>query len=438
MLAGSFLFTLAYGAAGFFLLDQHYSVNFGFWAALRQTLVMFTQFYDPGLVSTTRFGAYFAASIYIIGAATFGYAGWMLLRPVFVRSLATPDERAKIHQIVENYGRSSLAAFLLFDDKRYFFTPGGSGIGYTLVGRTAVALGDPVGPDDDRLAAINAFKSFCITNDWLPVFYQTLPETLNLYRSASFDALCIGQEGIIDLPAFTLEGKEGKPLRSPINKLTAAGHKFILHPAPIPDDLLAELRAISDEWLTTMHGSEKRFSLGWFNDDYIRNSSIAAVHTSEGWISAFANIVPEYQLNEITLDLMRRRREIENGTMEFLFVSLFQRAKAQGYRGFNLGLSALSGVGEKNNDPAIERVMHFIYEHVNQFYNFKGLHNFKEKFHPEWSPRYLIYLGANNLAQAWLAVVQANSGSNNIISDFILKNRKSSATKSVSSTQNQA
>ncbi len=67
-------------------------------------------------------------------------------------------------------------------------------------------------------------------------------------------------------------------------------------------------------------------------------------------------------------------------------------------------------MGEKPEDPLIERVMHFVYENVNQFYNFKGLHAFKEKFHPEWSPRYLIYGGTANLAQAWLAVTQANSG----------------------------
>jgi phosphatidylglycerol lysyltransferase len=203
--------------------------------------------------------------------------------------------------------------------------------------------------------------------------------------------------------------------------LNNAGFKFIVHEPPISDELLEELRAISDEWLTSMHGTEKRFSLGWFDDDYIRNSPIAAVHTSEGWISAFANFVPEYQANEITVDLMRRHHQIENGTMEFLFVSLFQWAKAQGYHGFNLGLSALSGVGEQADDPAIEKVMHWVYEHVDQFYNFKGLHSFKEKFHPEWSPRYLIYPGAANLAQAWLAVVQANSGNDNFLSIYLKK-----------------
>ena len=410
VLAGAFLFTLAYGVLGFFLLDRHYSVDFGFWAALRQTVVMFTQFYDPGLIPITRFGRYFAGSIYVVGMVTFSYAAFMLLRPVFVHEPATKEERERAGVIVEKFGHSSLARYLLFDDKRYMFTPGGSVIGFALVGRLAIALGDPVGPAQDLLPSIQALKSLCAQNDWLPVFYQTLPETLEAYQSAGLDALCIGNEGIVNLHTFTMQGKGHKSLRSAVNKLSSTGHCFQVHEPPISDELLEELHAISDEWLTTMHGTEKRFSLGWFDDAYIRNSRIATVHTPQGWISAFANLVPEYQHNELTVDLMRHRPEIEHGTMEFLFASMFQWAESRGYDTFNLGLSALSGVGDQPHDPAAERVMHFIYEHINWFYNFKGLHEFKEKFHPEWSPRYLIYPGPANLAPAWLAVTHANAG----------------------------
>jgi phosphatidylglycerol lysyltransferase len=423
VLLGAFIFTLAYGVTGFFLLDRHYNVNFGFWSALRQTVVMFTEFYNPGLTPTTRFGRYFANSIYFVGAATFTYAGLMLLRPIFVRHPATEEERQHARRIVEKHGHSSLARFLLFDDKHYFFSPGGSLFGYALVGRTAVTLGDPVGPEEDRMPAIQAFTSLCQHNDWQPVFYQTLPETLGLYKSAGYDALSIGNEGIVNLDTFTLEGKVGKPLRTPVNKLTKAGYRFILHDPPIPDALLEEIRTISDEWLARMQGSEKRFSLGWFEDSYICSSPIAAVYSPEGWISAFANIVTEYQASEVTIDLMRHRHPLENGTMEFLFVGLFQSVKAKGYHRFNLGLSALSGVGEHSDDPAMERAMHFVYENVNQFYNFKGLHAFKEKFNPEWSPRYLIYRGTANLAPAWLAVTQANSGGSNFLYDLVIKKK---------------
>ena len=409
-MAFSMLFTLGYGVAGFYLLDRHYSDNFGLWAAMRQTVAMFTQFYDPGLEPLTQFGRYFADSIYMIGAATFGYGLLMLARPVLLRRPSTPQERQRARQIIEAYGRSSLARIALLDDKNYIFSQGGSVLPYTIEGRVAVTLGDPIGPPDDIAPMISGFVKQCQQNDWIPVFYQTKPDTLEYYKSAGFKALCIGEEGSVDITNFSLAGRENKWLRTASNRLTKQGYQVIVHQAPLSNKLLSELHQVSDEWLTTMRGSEKRFSLGWFEDDYIRSSPVAAVHSPSDLITAFANIVPEYQLNEITIDLMRHRREIEPGTMDFLFVELFSWAKENGYAAFNLGLSALAGIGEHPDDPMIERTLHYIYQHINQFYNFKGLHDFKEKFRPTWSPRYLIYPDTASLAAAWLAVVQANSG----------------------------
>jgi len=137
---------------------------------------------------------------------------------------------------------------------------------------------------------------------------------------------------------------------------------------------------------------------------------VIVVLTPEGTISAFANLIPEYTLNELSVDLMRHRNNVIPGTMDFLFVALFEWARERGYATFNLGLSSLSGIGEHNEDPAIEKGLHYIYEHVNQFYNFKGLHTFKEKFHPEWSPRYLIYPGAASLPAVAAELLRADSG----------------------------
>jgi phosphatidylglycerol lysyltransferase len=404
------LFTLGYGISGFFLLDRHYSVNFGLWSALRQTVAMFTQFYDPGLAPITRFGRFFADSIYAIGAITFGYASFMMVRPVLLRQPSTPEEREHARRIVEAYGRSSLARLALFDDKAYYFSQGGSLLAFTIKGRTAISLGDPIGPPEDTLAAIHSFVEYAKANDWLPVFFQTLPDTLEYYKAAGFEALCIGHEGIVDLASFTTQGRENKWLRTSRNRLEKQDYHALIHKPPLSDEMVEELHEVSNEWLTSMHGSEKRFSLGWFENEYIRYSIVATVHSPSGLIIAFTNIVPEYQLNEISIDLMRHRKEVEPGTMDYLFVSLIEWAKEQGFSTFNLGMSPLAGVGEHPNDPVIERSMHYVFQHINQFYNFKGLHGFKEKFHPTWSPRYLICPGMIDLGAAGVAVVQATSG----------------------------
>jgi phosphatidylglycerol lysyltransferase len=175
--------------------------------------------------------------------------------------------------------------------------------------------------------------------------------------------------------------------------------------------MLRELNSISDEWLSSRAASEMKFSLGWFDEAYLNTCPILMVRDREGFIEAFANIVTEFQNNGVAVDLMRHRAHIESGLMDFLFASLLIWAKEQKYSTFNLGLSALSGVGEHSGDAPIERALHYIYNNVNRFYNFRGLHSFKEKFHPIWSPRYLIYPGQVNLPAVSVALFRATYGS---------------------------
>lgn len=410
-LVGALLFTLAYGTLGFYLLDRDYSVNFDFGAAILQTLAMFFTADNAGLQPTSQFGRFFADSIYIIGAVTLSYSLSMLLHPVLLRSRATTIDRDRAIAIVEKYGRSSLARFTLFDDKFYHFSASGkSVIAYVAKGQAAIALGDAIGPADDRREAIVGFQQLCTQNDWDAAFYQTLPSDLELYQSLGLQALQIGEEAIVDLNTFTLDGKPGKNLRSSVHKVVNTGHQIEFYPPPIADSLLQELRPVSDEWLQMMQGSEKKFSLGWFNDAYLRDCEIAVVRNADGQVTAFANVITEYNLNEITIDLMRRRQNVENGTMDFLFVSMFEHFKEQGYDGFNLGLSALSGIGTSKQSPRLEKAVCYLYCHLNQFYNFQGLHAYKEKFHPRWEPRYLIYPDWTSLPDIVVALVRADSG----------------------------
>jgi phosphatidylglycerol lysyltransferase len=412
VLAWAFGFTLAYGTIGLDLLDRHFKIHFGLWGALQQTLVMFTTFNNPGLVPVTGFGRYFVFSIYLVGAATGSYALLKLVSPVLVRQPATPVERARAAAIVEAYGRTALARPALFEDKSYFFSPGGSVIAYAARGRGAMALGDPIGPPEDAAEAIRAFRAFCVCNDWSPTFVSVLPDALECYRAADFDTMCMGQEAIVDLKTFTLEGSAYKNIRNAVSKMGRLGFKAEMHMPPLDDKLLHELRAVSDEWLTVMHGGEMHFSDGWFEDAYVRNSPVMTIRAGNGEITAFANLLPEYQKNETGIDLMRRRRVMENGTMELLFTSLLEWAKAQGYASFSLGLAALTGVGESSDDPQVEQALRRLSEYFKRFINFRGLHSFKEKFNPRWEPRYLVYPGTVSLPGVITTMLRVHSDGN--------------------------
>jgi phosphatidylglycerol lysyltransferase len=411
VMALALLFTLAYGSLGFYLLDNHFSVNFDWGDAIRQTLAMFFVEDNAGLRPRTRFGAAFADSIGTIGLLTTGYGFCMLLRPVFLRPGALPVERNRARAIVAHHGRSSLAAFCLSDDKTLFFSPSGQSlIAFATRGRGAVALGDPTGPETDRRAVLEAFLAHCQRNDWLPAFYQVRPEGLDLYRSLGLRVLKIGEEGLVRLQDFSLEGKASAKFRTPLNKLRKLGHAIEFHSPPISDTLISELASVSDEWLHRMDGSEKRFSMGWFHREALRSSHLALVRIPDCSISAFATLIVGVVPGEVMVDLMRSRNQLEPGTMDALFVSLFLHYKAAGFDQFSLGLSALSGLRSGGNSSRLEKNLGRLVRRLDRFYAFDGLRTYKSKFHPAWEPRYLIYPGHRALPDVLLALVRADSG----------------------------
>lgn len=403
-------FTVAYGTFGLWLLDRHFHLAYGFRAALGQTLAMFFYFSDPGLQPVTALGRWFADSIYWIAGIAFAVALLALLRPVLWRGPSTAADRARATAIVEAHGRSALARFTLFDDKRYWFSPGGSLVAYVVKNRVALALGDPIGPADDLPTALDQWLAVCAQNDWRPAFYEVMPDLKEAYEQHGLTAICTGHDAIVDLAGWTLAGKARANLRNTANRFERDGWRTEVVEPPLDDALLAALGRISDTWLRLKAGNEKRFALGWFDPDYLRAGAVMVLRDAEGEPHAFANLVPEYQLNELTIDLMRHDEDAPGGAMEALFIALIRWAAEQGYDSFNLGLSALSGVGEQQDDPAIERVLHLIYEHFNRFYGFQGLHTFKSKFGPRWEPRYLIVPSLAALPAVWRAIMRANGG----------------------------
>lgn len=415
VLLGALLFTLAYGTIGFYILDGRFevneqAVNFDLDRALFQTLAMFFTADDAGLVPKTRFAEFFADSIYAVGSVTLGYALLMLLRPVLLRDSASFSERNEAKEIVDKYGQTTLARLALLEDKSYYFSPSGkSTIAYVPKGRGAIALGDPIGPIEDRKEAIVGFQEFCDRNDWYPTFYQTLPDDLEIYYALGFRVVQIGEAAIVNLKDFTLKGKANQNLRTAINRLTKAGHQVKFYEPPLSSELMRQMKAVSDEWLQMVQGAEKQFSVGWFNETYLRETRVIAIHTPDGKISAFANMISPGD-RVIGVDLMRRRTEVENGTMECLFASMLQHCQALGYAEFDLGLSALAGVGEAEQSGRLEKVLIYLSEHLSKFYNFQGLHSFKDKFGPRWEARYLVYPSLGSLPDVVVALIRADSG----------------------------
>jgi phosphatidylglycerol lysyltransferase len=409
ILASAFIVTLAAGVVGFILDSIHFFQPIGILPALSHTMVMLASFYNPIPQPIFSFSWYYTNTIYIVGIAAIGSALYFLNRPVILRQPVTPEERRRAAGIIEKYGRSIVAPAALFDDKQYFFSKGGSVIAYGVGGRGALALGDPIGPVNDGAAAISAFKAFCARNDWQPSFIYVPCEGLADYRMNGFDTLCIAYEARIPLASFSLEGHEIKDVRYHYNRITRLGYQAKFYAPPLNDTLLQQLQAVSDDWLSTHYGGEKYFLVGSFNDEYIRNSPVIAIHAPDGRVVAFANLVFTNHNSLITGDLVRFDPKVENGMAEFLTVSMMNWAKDQRYETFSLSAVTAVGKGIEPGEPAIAKVVSLVSVPINRLYKFKGIYNFKEKFNPYWEPRYLAYPGMTALIPTLLTMLRLYS-----------------------------
>src|SRR5205807_9419679 len=135
-------------------------------------------------------------------------------------------------------------------------------------------------------------------------------------------------------------------------------------------------------------------SENWGRESFSETAIVAASENdSRPRILAFANLLRDPKRDELSVDLMRYRSDGPS-VMDFLLVSLFLWGKEQGYKRFNLGMAPLASVGELSGAHARERLANLLFQHGENWYNFQGLRFYKEKFDPEWVPRYMAYQNA--------------------------------------------
>ncbi len=401
---------LLYGTAGFWLLDKRdFGVDFNVADGIRQTLTALVFNKDPSLLPRTRFAAWFLDSLDLIAVAAVLYVLYSLFRPAYYRLRTLPQERSRAAGILEAHGRSSLDPFKLAGDKSFFFSSSGrSFLAYRMAGTFAVVLADPVGPDDEIGGVIRAFGGICEENDWRLAFYQVLPDFLPLYRAAGLKKMKVGDDAIVDLLAFNLDGKRMKHIRHAVNQFDKTGIRAVRYDPPVADEVLAGIREVSDDWLGIPGRRERGFTVGVFSEEGVRRTPVFAAVEPGGRILAFMNIIRSYAPGETTIDLMRHRRDAPAGVMDFLFVRLFEAQKARGFTRFSLGLAPMSGFREDEDAGVEERAVQYFLQRSNFLFSYSGLLDYKAKFATRWEPRYAIYRNVLELPRFAVALIRVS------------------------------
>jgi lysylphosphatidylglycerol synthetase-like protein (DUF2156 family) len=404
VLAGGVGLAVVYAVAGSLVLGNQLSPEpgaVGTLESLTEVLVGNPARYQ----ALTVRASWFLGTLPVVSYGLVLFALLQLLRPVLA-PLAAAADRERAHELLRAWGRNHISHLAVHGAASYHWFDVDGCVAFSQSGRTALALGEPIGPPGALKKGLQAFVSYCERQDWIPAFYQVEPDPA--YRELEFLLVPIGSEALIPTQTFGLQGKERAHLRNATRRCEKLGVRFAFISGP--DALAAhaeQLREVSDAWLRTRRGPELGYSLGTLSTLTDPDIIAGLAFTADGRLQAFVSWLPVPARSGWTLDLMRRRPDAIHGVMEALIVRSIEAALGQGIVEVSLGV-APSVISSGEPSGAGDRALRAMFWGLDRFQRSLTLHEFKAKFRPVWEERYLAVPGPAALPEVLIAVVRAH------------------------------
>jgi phosphatidylglycerol lysyltransferase len=392
-----------FGFVGFYFLDKkHFGFSFTTLQSLKLSAQNFILIGQDDLFPQTKFAHEFIRLMHTLGFIAWGFLAFVIVKPILNRKrfLDSPGERAK--RLLEQYGNSPVDYFKLDPDKLLFFSDEADGfVSYRISNGFAIVLEEPVCAEENKVIILREFDTHCRKMGLKTAFYRVDENSIYYFQFLKKRKLLIGQEAILEIDKFSLEGRDKKSLRNGLNSLQKKGFVTSIMRAPLSPELVAEMKLVSDEWLEGYNKKELAFSQGMFSPK-IATHDVIVVRDSEQKLKAFLDIIPDFAPGEVTYDLIRKTMDAPGGCMDALIIELTNYAKEKGAKYLNLGLVPMTGMEEP--DTTAEQLMNYAYRKLKRFRHYSGLRNFKEKYASVWHNKYLVYENDFDLLQLPMAL----------------------------------
>jgi lysylphosphatidylglycerol synthetase-like protein (DUF2156 family) len=345
-----------------------------------------------------------------LGAVGFGLAalaGWLLFRPVVARR-GPAEGLARARSVVAHHGDDTLSFFALRGDKEHFFCSE-SVVAYRVFGGVCLVSPDPVGPPTERDDVWRQFHAFADGHGWAVAVLGASERWLPVYQRSGMHRLYIGDEAIVDVARFSLEGNKGKSLRQTVNRVARNGYRVeFFDPAAVDPALQPVLLALMAE--SRQGEVERGFSmtLGRLFDPADKDLLLAVAYGPDGQPAAMCQFVPVGQ-EGYSLDVMRRSlAEHPNGLLDFVLVETIHHLRERGLARLGLNFATMRAVlADETGGGMGQRVERWLLERMSESMQIESLWRFTEKYDPHWQPRYAAFDAPENLAAAALAVARA-------------------------------
>jgi lysyl-tRNA synthetase class 2 len=353
--------------------------------------------------------AYIPESVHLLEVATLLAIAYVVFRPLAApRALPTPLAREAAAALVQAHGRDTLSFFKLRSDHHYFFSDDRQAFaGYRVENGVLLVSGDPVGPPERFRSLLADLRTFAADRGLKLGAVGASEALAPLYEELGLRTIYLGDEAIIELGRFSLEGRPIRKVRQSVTRLTKAGYRAELHPLGElgPDTVVAVERILE---IGRQGAPERGFSMAMdtISSEHGEDTLVVLARDGEGAIRGVLHFVPVYGRPAVSLSFMRRDPATPNGLTEFLVARGAELLRERGIEEMSLNFAAFAK-WIHSPESRIERVLGKLVSLGNSYFQIESLYRFNAKFFPRWEPRYLVYDGALGLPRAGIAALWA-------------------------------
>ncbi|MCB1285166.1 MAG: phosphatidylglycerol lysyltransferase domain-containing protein [Microthrixaceae bacterium] len=349
-----------------------------------------------------------ATAIGAMSTAALVYAGWVFLRSSRLTDFVDTDDEIAVRTLLADYGENdSLGYFATRRDKAVVFSSDRrAAVTYCVEAGASLASADPIGDEASWPSAIEQWRRVAGHHGWEPAVLSASSRGAEAYRRAGLRVLSIGDEAVIEVSAFDIDAAALRPVKRAAARIERAGYHIDRRThADLDADDLRSLADAAERWRGDEPERGFSMALGRLGDPADGRCVVVRATDATGDLRAFLSFVP-WGRRGLSLDLMRRDPDADNGVIEAMVCSLVDTARHVGIDRISLNFAMFREVfsdSERIGAGPVVRMTASLLTAASRWWQLETLYRSSAKYQPRWEPRFLCFSEPLQLNRALLA-----------------------------------
>jgi len=396
-----------YGSVGLYLGRHEYRVSANTTSLLKNTWLIVV---GRGTVHFVGRDLLFDYTLVIISVVIIAYLLFTLFRPHGAPGEPSWGEEETARKIIEEHGGDSLSYFNTRRGKSYFFLGDECFIAYRVLAGMALISADPVGPEELFPRLLLDFKAHCARMGWRFSGVGQSARTAAVIEKMGVHTFLLGEESLVDVTSFTLEGRDTRKLRQSVTAMERQGIcvEFMFN-AGIPSHMKHELQEMSREWRGDNPETGFAMGLGRLLSVSDPDCLLVLAYDAQRCPVGFQYFAPMYPHEGYSLDVTRTKVGAPRPISDFLIAKTALFLKEHGYRYMSLHFMPLSTYYRPDSGQKPSHYWSMMSKLINRYFPVISAYNFDRKFSPRWVSRYLIYPSYIEFYRAGFTMIAAES-----------------------------